>query len=101
MEIPSNVILQRIGPSIWIPAQIMIWGLAQILTYLVSSPGGWYTARLFLGSESRPPSLSFQALQTDGMAVLEAGFIPGSLYILSSWYTRDGQTTTHHFIDYS
>ena len=51
MEIPSNVILQRIGPTIWIPLQIIVWGLAEVLTYRVTSPGGWYTARIFLGSK--------------------------------------------------
>jgi len=51
MEIPSNVILQRIGPTIWIPSQIIVWGLAEVLTYRVTNAGGWYTARLFLGSK--------------------------------------------------
>lgn len=50
MEIPSNVMLQRIGPTIWIPVQIIVWGLAEVLTYRVTSAGGWYVARLFLGS---------------------------------------------------
>ncbi|TYJ55196.1 hypothetical protein B9479_004130 [Cryptococcus floricola] len=70
LEIPSNVVLQRVGPHRWIPIQIIIWGLAETLTYKVSSKGGWYAARLFLG-------------------LLESGFIPGSLYVLSQWYTRD------------
>ena len=60
MEIPSNVILQRIGPTVWIPVQIIVWGLAELLTYRVTNAGGWYTARIFLGSEllSHPPTLS-------------------------------------------
>ncbi|WVQ75366.1 hypothetical protein IAR50_004985 [Cryptococcus sp. DSM 104548] len=70
LEIPSNVVLQRVGPHRWIPLQIIIWGLAEALTCLVKSKGGWYAARLFLG-------------------LLESGFIPGSLYVLSQWYTRD------------
>lgn len=36
----------------------------------VTNAGGWYAARLFLG-------------------LGESGFIPGSLYTLSRWYTQD------------
>jgi hypothetical protein len=53
MEIPSNVILQRIGPTIWISLQIIAWGLAEVLTYRVTILGGWYAARIFLGSGSQ------------------------------------------------
>ncbi|ODN74774.1 hypothetical protein L202_07095 [Cryptococcus amylolentus CBS 6039] len=75
LEIPSNVVLQRVGPHRWIPIQIIIWGLAETLTYKVSSKGGWYAARLFLG-------------------LLESGFIPGSLYVLSQWiFIIDGVAT--------
>ncbi|WVQ82589.1 hypothetical protein IAT38_004719 [Cryptococcus sp. DSM 104549] len=69
-EIPSNVLLQRIGPHHWIPLQMIIWGLAETLTSQVKNKEGWWAARLFLG-------------------LLESGFIPGSLYTLSQWYTRD------------
>ncbi|KAL1412249.1 hypothetical protein Q8F55_003260 [Vanrija albida] len=73
LEIPSNVVLQRVGPHRWIPLQIIVWGLAEVLTYLVKNRAGWWTARLFLG-------------------MLESGFIPGSLYTLNAWYTRDELT---------
>ncbi|WVQ82083.1 hypothetical protein IAT38_004211 [Cryptococcus sp. DSM 104549] len=69
LEIPSNVALQRIGPHRWIPIQIIVWGLAETLSCLVKNKEGWWAARLFLG-------------------LLESGFIPGSLYTLSQWYTR-------------
>jgi hypothetical protein len=51
LEIPSNIVLQRIGPHNWIPIQIIVWGVAETLTYLVQNKAGWWTARLFLGSE--------------------------------------------------
>lgn len=84
LEIPSNVVLQRIGPHRWIPLQIIVWGLAETLTYLVKNRAGWWTARLFLGSEC--------AVLRTLTPVLESGFIPGSLYTLNSWYTRDELT---------
>lgn len=47
----------------------------------VRNAGGWYAARLVLG-------------------LAEAGFIPGSLYVLSRWYTQDelaSRTTVFFF----
>ncbi|GAA5974281.1 hypothetical protein JCM11641_006710 [Rhodosporidiobolus odoratus] len=70
LEIPSNIILQRIGAHIWIPAQVVIWGLAETLSMFIKNKSGFYAARLFLG-------------------LLESGFIPGGLYTVSRWYTRD------------
>lgn len=56
LEIPSNVVLQRIGPHNWIPIQIVAWGIAETLTFLVKSKSGWWAARIFLGSKSRERS---------------------------------------------
>ncbi|OJJ42213.1 hypothetical protein ASPZODRAFT_2122598 [Penicilliopsis zonata CBS 506.65] len=70
LEIPANVILHRIGPHYWIPCQVILWGLIEVMQHFVNSAGGWYAARLFLG-------------------LAESGFIPGSLYTLSRWYTQD------------
>ncbi|GAA6050961.1 hypothetical protein JCM3770_005344 [Rhodotorula araucariae] len=69
LEIPSNIILQRVGAHVWIPVQVVLWGLAEVLTMFVKNASGWYAARIFLG-------------------LLESGFIPGALYTLSRWYTR-------------
>lgn len=98
-RIPSNIILQRVGPHLWIPSQVIVWGIVEILQSLVKGPSGWYAARFFLGraSEFLPPWAS----QTQRLrarvcsAVMESGFIPGSLYILSQWYTSGGEF--HHF----
>lgn len=70
LEIPSNMVLHRIGPHYWIPAQVITWGLIEVLQLFVTNASGWYAARLFLG-------------------LAESGFIPGGLYTLSRWYTQD------------
>ncbi|KAI2463426.1 MFS general substrate transporter [Annulohypoxylon bovei var. microspora] len=70
LEIPSNIILHRVGPHYWIPLQVVVWGVLEVLQMFVKGYGGWIAARLFLG-------------------LAESGFIPGSLYILSRWYTQD------------
>ncbi|OKO92599.1 hypothetical protein PENSUB_12584 [Penicillium subrubescens] len=67
LEIPSNIVLHRIGPHYWIPAQVITWGVIEVLQSQVTNAGGWYVARLILG-------------------VGESGFIPGGLYTLSRWY---------------
>ena len=58
LEIPSNVVLQRIGAHYWLPAQCVAWGLAEVLQYKVKGPASWYIARLALGREHHlsPPS---------------------------------------------
>ncbi|CAI7581248.1 unnamed protein product [Penicillium crustosum] len=73
LEIPSNIVLHRVGPHYWIPAQVVIWGLIEVLQMFVTNAGGWYAARLFLG-------------------LAESGFIPGGLYILSTWYAPNELT---------
>ncbi|KAJ5781159.1 Major facilitator superfamily domain general substrate transporter [Penicillium paradoxum] len=67
LEIPSNIVLHRIGPHYWLPAQVVVWGLVEVLHMFVTNASGWYAARLFLG-------------------LTESGFIPGGLYTLSRWY---------------
>ncbi|GAA5889052.1 hypothetical protein JCM6882_009729 [Rhodosporidiobolus microsporus] len=69
LEIPSNIVLQRIGPTLWISGQVVAFGFAELMHMFVRNKAGFYTGRFALG-------------------LLESGFIPGSLYTLSRWYTR-------------
>lgn len=70
LEIPSNMVLHRVGAHYWIPLQVITWGFIEVLQMFVKDARGWYAARLFLG-------------------IAESGFIPGGLYTLSRWYTQD------------
>jgi MFS family permease len=68
-EVPSNLILERVGARIWI-ARIMIgWGLVSAATMFVRTPTGFYTMRFVLG-------------------VAEAGFFPGVILYLTYWFPR-------------
>ncbi|KAL6711040.1 hypothetical protein ACN47E_006915 [Coniothyrium glycines] len=69
LEIPSNIILQRMGPRKWISAQVFIFGLVATLQVFVKDRTGFLVSRMFLG-------------------LCEAGYIPGGIYTLSTWYTR-------------
>ncbi|KAB8258491.1 major facilitator superfamily domain-containing protein [Aspergillus pseudonomiae] len=72
-EIPSNIILQRIGPQIWLSVQLFAWGLVATFQAFVQSYPAYLVTRLLLG-------------------LLEGGFIPGALYYLSTWYKK-GETS--------
>ncbi|KAI9374311.1 major facilitator superfamily domain-containing protein [Aspergillus egyptiacus] len=69
-EIPSNVILQRVGPQRWLSVQIFAWGLVATFQAFINSYPAYLVTRFLLG-------------------LLEGGFIPGALYYLSTWYKRE------------
>jgi ACS family tartrate transporter-like MFS transporter len=65
-EIPSNLVLERVGARLWI-ARIMIgWGLMSVATMFVRGQATFYAARVLLG-------------------VAEAGFFPGMVLYLTYW----------------
>jgi len=68
-EVPSNIVLKLIRPSIWIPIIVFLWGLVMTLMGTVNSYPGLVVARFFLG-------------------VAEAGFFPAATYLLTLWYQR-------------
>jgi len=65
-EIPSNLLLKRFRPSIWLPSIMVAWGSVMTLMGLVHNYHGLLIARLFLG-------------------VAEAGLYPGVAYYLTMW----------------
>ncbi|BFZ62120.1 hypothetical protein YB2330_003199 [Saitoella coloradoensis] len=69
-EVPSNIVLKKTSPRIWLPLIMFIWGIVSVLMGLVSSGAGLLAARFFLG-------------------VTEAGLFPGVVYYLSRWYQRE------------
>lgn len=77
LELPSNLILYRVGPQRWITIQIIAWGLVATLQAFQKGPGAFYATRLLLG-------------------LLEAGFIPAGLYTLTQWYKRN--ETSRRFV---
>lgn len=66
-EVPSNLILKRVGARIWIARIMITWGVLSGCTMLVTTPGQFYLVRLLLG-------------------IAEAGFLPGVLYYLTLWF---------------
>ena len=71
-EIPSNLVLHRVGARAWIARILLTWGLVAALTGFAQSAPQLYAARFLLG-------------------VAEAGFFPGILYYLSYWFRQRQQ----------
>ncbi|HMN21181.1 MAG TPA: MFS transporter [Ottowia sp.] len=69
-EIPSNMVMMRVGARIWIARIMVTWGILSAATMLVQTPTQFYIVRFLLG-------------------VAEAGFIPAILYYLTIWYPSD------------
>ncbi|MEV5893693.1 MFS transporter [Nonomuraea fuscirosea] len=66
-EVPSNVILHRVGARIWLARIMVTWGLISGAMGFVQSELGFYAVRVLLG-------------------IAEAGFVPGVIYLLTLWF---------------
>ncbi|KAI9883265.1 MAG: hypothetical protein M1823_004963 [Watsoniomyces obsoletus] len=68
-EIPSNMILYRVGPGKWLTLQLFLFGTVSTFQAFQKGYGVLIATRFLLG-------------------MTESGFIPGGLWTLSTWYTR-------------
>jgi len=66
-EVPSNILLHKIGAKVWIARIMISWGLIGAAMAFVTTPTQFYILRFLLG-------------------VAEAGFIPGVLLYLTYWF---------------
>ena len=66
-EVPSNVILSRVGPRIWLCRIMVTWGLVASAMMFATSETSFYVLRFLLG-------------------IAEAGFYPGVLLTLTYWF---------------
>ncbi|KAL2845092.1 major facilitator superfamily domain-containing protein [Aspergillus pseudodeflectus] len=72
-EVPSNMLLARIRPSIYLPSIMFAWGVVTIGMAFVKDYKGLIGFRVAMG-------------------ILEAGFAPGMLLLLNSWYKKAEQS---------
>ncbi|RZG76933.1 MFS transporter [Acinetobacter sp. WCHAc060025] len=66
-EVPSNLVMEKVGAKIWIARIMITWGILSGLTMFVTTPMQFYVLRFLLGAA-------------------EAGFLPGVLYYLTTWF---------------
>lgn len=65
-EVPSNLIMQRVGARLWLARIMITWGLISSAMMFVRGPYSFYALRFLLG-------------------MAEAGFAPGILLYLTYW----------------
>ncbi len=66
-EVPSNLLLYRLGARRWFARIMLTWGLLAMGMMFVKTPLGFYIMRFLLG-------------------MAEAGFFPGVIFYLSQWF---------------
>jgi ACS family tartrate transporter-like MFS transporter len=66
-DLPSSLILRRVGTRLWIARIMISWGIVSALMIFMHSPRSFYLLRFLLG-------------------VAEAGFVPGMLLYLTFWF---------------
>ncbi len=66
-EVPSNLVLHRVGARRWIARIMVTWGFISVAMVFVRTTATFYVLRFLLGAA-------------------EAGFFPGMIYYLSHWY---------------
>ncbi len=71
-EIPSNLLLHKIGARVWIARILISWGIVAMLTGLAQNVSQLYVARFLLG-------------------LAEAGLFPGIILYLTYWFPQREQ----------
>lgn len=66
-EVPSNMLLHRLGARVWITRILLTWGVLSACTMFVAGPKSFYVVRFLLG-------------------IAEAGFSPGIMLYVSQWF---------------
>lgn len=67
LEVPSNLVLARVGARAWIGRIMLTWGLVSVAMAFVRDATTFYLLRFLLGAA-------------------EAGFFPGIIYYLTQWF---------------
>lgn len=74
LEVPSNLILKKMTPKVWLSSCILGFGILVVCQGFVKTYAHLLVTRFFLG-------------------VFEAGIFPGSFYLISFWYKREESQT--------
>lgn len=71
-QVPSNLILHRVGARVWLATIMIAWGIAAVATAFVWNAESLVGVRLLLG-------------------FAEAGFFPGVVFFLASWFPPEAR----------
>ena len=78
-EVPSNLLMRRVGARLWIARIMVLWGLVSAALMFANSVTSFYVIRFLLG-------------------VAEAGFFLGIIWVLTQWYTRAHRAADHRAV---
>ena len=71
-QVPSNLVLEKVGVRRWISGLMVIWGLVSCCMILIRGPVSFYLLRFLLGAA-------------------EAGFFPGMILYMRQWFPASGR----------
>ncbi|KAG0204509.1 hypothetical protein BGX33_008427 [Mortierella sp. NVP41] len=71
-EVPSQMLLKKVGPRKWISGCMFIWGTLTMLLAACKTAASLYATRFFLG-------------------IFEAALFPGAVFVISLFYSRGEQ----------
>lgn len=74
-QIPSNLVLQRVGAKRWVAILMVTWGIISSSMMFVRTPFSFYALRFALG-------------------LAEAGFFPGIILYLKNWFPAEARART-------
>ena len=74
-QVPSNLVLQKLGPKRWIAVLMVAWGAVSSAMIFVASARSFYLMRFLLGAA-------------------EAGFYPGVILYLRNWFPVSARART-------
>jgi sugar phosphate permease len=74
LEVPSNLIMHRVGPRAWITRIALTWGALTAAMMLVQGEASFYVIRFLLGAA-------------------EAGLFPALMYIITPWFAQSQRAT--------
>lgn len=75
-QVPSNLILSRVRPSIYLSGFVALWGAVSACTAAADNFTHLVVIRFFLG-------------------VTESPYFPGAIFLLSAWYTKKELAVSH------
>ena len=79
LEVPSNLIMYRVGPRAWITRIALTWGAISALMMFVQGETSFYALRFILGAA-------------------EAGLFPALAYMVTVWFAQNQRATVMGFI---
>ncbi|MCP2266570.1 MFS transporter [Promicromonospora thailandica] len=74
LEVPSNLIMHRVGPRAWITRIALTWGALTTAMMFVQGEASFYVVRFLLGAA-------------------EAGLFPALMYIITVWFAQSQRAT--------